>query len=58
MNILRMIILVLAALCIGIGIYSYFNPAGDNVQFLLQISFFMLTLIVILLLVNWKMKKN
>ena len=58
MNILKSFILVLAVSCIGIGIYSYFNPTGDNLQFLLQISLFMLIFIVVLLMIIWKTNKK
>lgn len=50
--------MVLAVLCMGIGVYAYMNPAEDNVQFLLQLSIVLLILINFLLILSWKIRKS
>ena len=49
MKVIRALALMLAVLCFGIGVYAYMNPAEDNVQFLLQLSIFVLILITLLI---------
>lgn len=57
MHMIRAIALILALLCIGIGVYAFMNPAQDNAQFLLQLAILLMILMTLLIFLSRKLSK-